>query len=121
VHTLRRRPWLAGWLTGRPAAALQRASARNVLAFKTHFPSFPPLGDVQDNDVPLQSLVPPLQHLPDAARGAVLREPLLPVDVEGDRQYFLSVRYGSVLDRAKLAALLSGQLEGQQLRTDEDS
>ena len=71
--------------------------------------------------MPLQSLVPPLQHLPEAARGAVLWEPLLPVDVEGDRQYFLSVRYGSVLDRAKLAALLSGQLEGQQLRADGDS
>lgn len=40
----------------------------------------------------LQALVPPLANLPEGARRAALDDPLLPVDVEGDRQYFLSVR-----------------------------
>jgi hypothetical protein len=71
---------------------------------------------LQDNDVPLQALVPPLQHMPEHALRAALREPLLPIDVEGDRQYFLSVRYGEVVDPRVLQALLTGQLEGQQLR-----
>lgn len=64
--------------------------------------------------MPLQALVPPLQHLPDHSLRAALREPLLPVDVEGDRQYFLSVRYGEVMQPRVLQALLAGQLEGQQ-------
>ncbi|EFN57347.1 hypothetical protein CHLNCDRAFT_142712 [Chlorella variabilis] len=75
-------------------------------------------GKREDNDVALQALVPPLQHLPESARRAMLQEPLLPLDVEGDRQYFLSVRYGKVVDPAMLHALLTGQLEGQQLSAD---
>lgn len=37
----------------------------------------------------LQALVPPLTELPEAAQRAATMEPLLPLDVEGDRQYFL--------------------------------
>lgn len=37
----------------------------------------------------LQALVPPLAQLPEAAQRAAAMEPLLPLDVEGDRQYFL--------------------------------
>jgi hypothetical protein len=76
---------------------------------------------LQDTDVPLQALIPPLQHLPEAGRRAMLQEPLLPVDVEGDRQYFLSVRYGRLVDPAALHALLRGQLEGQQLRDNHET
>ncbi len=47
----------------------------------------------QDNDVALQALVPPLAQLPEAAQRAAAMEPLLPLDVEGDRQYFL--RWGT--------------------------
>ncbi|KAI3438397.1 hypothetical protein D9Q98_000829 [Chlorella vulgaris] len=78
-------------------------------------------GHREDTDVPLQALIPPLQHLPEAGRRAMLQEPLLPVDVEGDRQYFLSVRYGRLVDPAALHALLSGQLEGQQLRDNHET
>ena len=67
----------------------------------------------------LQALVPPLQHLTDPARRqAAFNELLLPVDVERDRQYFLSPRFGVVDQPAMLQALLTGQLEGQQLRAD---
>jgi len=72
----------------------------------------------QDNDVALQSLVPPLADLAEPAQRAALAESLLPVDVEGDRQYFLSLRYGSVVDGPALRALLTGQLRGQRLQAD---
>jgi hypothetical protein len=75
---------------------------------------------VQDVDVPIQALVPPLQHLSQAARRAMLEEPLIPVDVEGQRQFFLSARFGRVLDPAMLERLLAGQLQGQELRTHSD-
>lgn len=39
--------------------------------------------------MPLQALVPPLAELPEAAQMAAAMEPLLPLDVEGDRQYFV--------------------------------
>ncbi|KAL4448002.1 hypothetical protein ABPG75_005221 [Micractinium tetrahymenae] len=77
-------------------------------------------GNREDNDIPLGKLVPPLAQLPEAAANAALGDPLLPVDVEGDRQYFLSLRYGRVADPATLRALLRGQLEGQQLRADDE-
>lgn len=79
-----------------------------------------PLPPPQDNDVPLGRLVAPLAELPEAAAAAALRDPLLPVDVEGDRQYFLSLRYGRVEQPALLRALLRGQLEGQRLRADDE-
>lgn len=72
----------------------------------------------QDNDVALQSLVPPLAQLPEAARRAALRDPLLPLDVEGDRQYCLSPRYGALVDAPTLVALLAGRLPGQALHAD---
>ena len=71
--------------------------------------------------MPLQAVVPPLQNLPEAAQRVAVQEPLLPVDVEGDRQYFLSVRYGTVLDAPTLKALLTGRLEGQQLHAGTES
>lgn len=77
-------------------------------------------GNREDNDVPLGRLVAPLAELPEAAAAAALRDPLLPVDVEGDRQYFLSLRYGRVEQPALLRALLRGQLEGQRLRADDE-
>ena len=42
----------------------------------------------------LQALVPPLAALPEAGQRAALAEPLLPLDVEGDRQYFLRWWWG---------------------------
>ncbi|KAI7835763.1 hypothetical protein COHA_010341 [Chlorella ohadii] len=78
-------------------------------------------GNREDNDVALQALVPPLAQLPEAAQRAAAMEPLLPLDVEGDRQYFLSVRYGNVLEPQTLRQLLAGQLEGQQLQADDDT
>ncbi len=87
---------------------------------KFRWNALPPLPCSQDNDVPLGRLVAPLAELPEAAAMQALRDPLLPVDVEGDRQYFLSLRYGRVEEAATLHALLRGQLEGQRLRADEE-
>lgn len=54
-------------------------------------------GNREDNIVALKELVPPLEHLPTAAaRRAAMGDPLLPVDVAGDRQYFLRCEGGGV-------------------------
>ena len=47
--------------------------------------------------------------------------PAPPVCAEGDRQYFLSVRYGRIEDGATLRALLTGRLPGQALQADGDT
>eukprot|EP00887_Chlorella_sp_A99_P004626 scaffold4.g4626.t1 len=84
-------------------------------------------GNREDNDVALDRLVPPLAGLPPGARGAAAAEPLMPLDVEGDRQYYLSavcrpllfysLRYGRMADAAVLQQLLAGELpEQRQLR-----
>lgn len=71
----------------REAGRKVAAPAGSLLASPTSASTHPPCR--QDNDIPLQALVPPLAALPEAAQRTALAEPLLPVDVEGDRQYFL--------------------------------
>lgn len=77
-----------GWgVCGGDAAGIHAGGSVATLA-PVH--SAIPLPGPQDNVVALQALVPPLEHLPtQAARRAALGDPLLPVDVAGDRQYFL--------------------------------
>lgn len=43
----------------------------------------------KDNDVPLHRFVSPMAGLSQGARAAMAAEMLIPVDVEGDRQYYV--------------------------------
>ena len=67
----------------------------------------------QDNRVPLGDFVPPLSGLPPAAVASAAGEPVLAVDVEGDRQYIISLRYGLIRDWPRLRALLEGRLHAE--------
>lgn len=80
-------------------------------------------GHRENNDVPLEDVVPPLQGVLPQVRAVMLREALIPIDVEGDRQYFLSLRYGLLLNKPLLLALLEGRLgeAGQQHPQAEDT
>ena len=71
-------------------------------------------GSREDNDVCIADLIPPLLGRSPQAAAAILAEPLIPLDVEGDRQYFLSVKYGILEDKEKLRKLLEGRYAGQQ-------
>lgn len=63
--------------------------------------------------MPLGDFVPPLAGLPPAAVASAAGEPLLAVDVEGDRQYIISLRYGLIKDWPRLRALLEGRLHAE--------
>ncbi|GAB4824099.1 hypothetical protein N2152v2_011145 [Parachlorella kessleri] len=70
-------------------------------------------GNREDIEVQLPAIVPPLQGVLPQVRASMLQEMLIPVDVEGDRQYYLSLRYGFIVDKQQLRDLLEGRL-GQQ-------
>jgi hypothetical protein len=63
----------------------------------------------QDNWVHPERLVPPLWDCSPQELRALIAQPLLPVDVEGDRQYILSLRHGRLIDRTRLLAVLQGR------------
>ena len=66
---------------------------------------------VQDNVVDTERLVPPLQGCGPEDIRAMVAQPLLPVDVEGDRQYVMSLRYGRIMDKRALLAVLQGRAD----------
>jgi hypothetical protein len=62
-------------------------------------------------DVDLYDVVPPLKGLLPPVAAAVASEPFVPITASGDRQYILSLRYGTVVDKELLRSLLDGSLE----------
>jgi len=68
-------------------------------------------GNREDVDIDIDGLVPPLRGLEPPVATAVALEPFLPITASGDRQYILSLRYGTVVDKELLKALLDGSLE----------
>ena len=67
----------------------------------------------QDNVVPLSSLVPPLRDLPPDGLREMASQPLIPVQVDGERQFYLSLRFGIFADKAALVKVLQGTHELQ--------
>ena len=76
------------------------------------------LGRVQDNMVEVARMVPPLEGCTPQELRSIAQQTLIPVDVEGDRQYFLSLRHGHLVDKARLMAILQGKdgLQDSRLR-----
>lgn len=72
--------------------------------------------DVQDNIVDLLDLKPPFKDVSHKQLAELKRVPLVPVEVYGDRQYYLSLRFGIFLDRATFTKIMTGNynaVEGQ--------
>ena len=62
----------------------------------------------QDAAASVEALVPPLKGK-DVQLAQLAKQSFLPLDVEGDRQYLVSLRHGALLDRARLLQLLKGE------------
>ena len=58
--------------------------------------------------LPLRAVVPPLKGK-DVQLAELAKQAFLPLDVEGDRQYLVSLRHGTLLDKPRLLQLLRGQ------------
>jgi hypothetical protein len=66
-------------------------------------------GNREETHAALEDVIPPLAGLTPAAWLAAAYEPVLPLEVAGDRKYILSLRYGHIVDREGLMALLQGR------------
>jgi hypothetical protein len=106
--------------TSAPAAA---AIASSSISSSRSVPSLPKVrfsvldfwGNREDVDIDVYDLVPPLKGLVPSVAAAVASEPFLPLTASGDRQYILSLRYGTVVDKELLKSLLNGSLEDRLL------
>ena len=68
---------------------------------------------VQDSAVELSRLVPPFKGASGVELGYLAGQTLLPIDVEGDRQYFLSIPHGRIMQKDLLLKVLKGELDGE--------
>eukprot|EP00884_Botryococcus_braunii_P006389 jgi/Botrbrau1/15751/Bobra.4_1s0117.2 len=66
-------------------------------------------GRRENNVVDVHALIPPFKEMSAGEIASVGRQPLVPLDVEGDRQYIISLRQGLVQEPHLLKQLLSGQ------------
>lgn len=64
---------------------------------------------MQDNLVSPERLIAPLKGCSPAELQQIAEQTLLPIDVEGDRQYILSLRHGHILKKQKLMEMLKGE------------
>ena len=67
---------------------------------------------VQDNVIALADVVPPLQGLSGEALKEIAEQALIPLQVDSDRQYYISLRHGILIDEARLFEILKGQYRG---------
>jgi hypothetical protein len=70
-------------------------------------------GRREDIDVDLEDVVPPFAGLEQVAIASLAMQPALPIAVSGShaRQYIVSLRYGDLVDKEGLRALLEGRYE----------
>ena len=64
---------------------------------------------LQDNIVSVSEVVPPLRGLDGAALKEIANQALIPVQVDGDRQYYISLRHGILVEKHALFQLMSGK------------
>ena len=53
----------------------------------------------QDNDVPLERIEPPFLNRSIAEVKSIASQSLMPITVQGDRQYYISPRHGYLLQK----------------------
>ncbi len=66
---------------------------------------------LQDTAVELDRLIPPLKGASGVELGYLAGQTLLPIDVEGDRQYFISIPNGRIIQKDLLLQVLKGELD----------
>jgi hypothetical protein len=54
---------------------------------------------IQDNDIPLTAIKPPFKGVRQNEINRIASELLFPLNVTNDRQYYLSIHAGQLLDR----------------------
>lgn len=64
---------------------------------------------MQDNLVPVHEVVPPLKGMGGGGLAQLARQPLIPLQVDGDRQYYVSLRHGVLPQKDTLMRLLEGR------------
>jgi hypothetical protein len=72
---------------------------------------------MQDNIVPPERLIAPLQGCSATQLSEIAEQSLLPIDVEGDRQYIISLRHGRLVNKQKLMNVLKGGLSREETGT----
>lgn len=72
-------------------------------------------GNRQDSIVPIERVVPPLKYCTKEELHNLAEQPMIPLNVEGDRQYLISLRHGLLVDKQRLFQILEGKF-----RTDSD-
>ena len=70
---------------------------------------------LQDTAVELDRLIPPFKGASDMELGFLAGQTLLPIDVEGDRQYFISIPHGRIMRKDLLLKALKGELDERTL------
>ncbi|GLI68810.1 hypothetical protein VaNZ11_013312 [Volvox africanus] len=65
-------------------------------------------GNREDNDIPMELLVAPWRNRSVAEVRSQAQQALMPVEVVGDRQYYISVPHGHVLQKEILQKILYG-------------
>ncbi|XP_024358747.1 uncharacterized protein [Physcomitrium patens] len=73
-------------------------------------------GNREDNKFELKAIVPPLKGLSNSELETMANQVLIPLDVVGERQFFLSLRYGRLIKKDLLFALLHGNLDFEDLQ-----
>lgn len=58
----------------------------------------------------LERMIPPLKGGSDREVFQIATQSLLPIDVEGDRQYFMSLRHGHIVNRPALLDIFRGHM-----------
>ena len=61
----------------------------------------------------LRDLIAPFKDMSPESVAEAASKPLIPLDVAGDRQYYLSIRYGHIMDKRLLQSVLNGSLHPQ--------
>ena len=64
---------------------------------------------LQDTLVDISRILPPLKDISQTSRAELAELPVIPLDVEADRQYLISLRHGIFVDKTKLFLLLEGK------------
>eukprot|EP00798_Chlamydomonas_sp_ICE-L_P012319 gene12319-15487_t len=68
-------------------------------------------GNRQDNDMPLSTLDPPFMNRSVAQVMDMIKPVLMPLNVVGDRQYYISVAHGHLLQKEVLQKIMYGKFD----------